>query len=155
VLYAALFFCETCYMQLWCWGDMYASIFECPFSITCWNFIGILWNPDPPCLDMVLQATADFGRSFFMEILITACWTIWTSRNRLIFDAIPCSFVSWKENFENEIGLVCIKAKPSLAGALRLWLESALEVFAFSYLGHSKLFVSTARAFCTLFIQHY
>ena len=126
--------------------------FECPFSTACWNFVGIRGNFELPCLDMVLQARSDFGRSFSREILITACWTIWTSRNRLIFDAIPCSFISWKESFKNEIGLVCIKAKPSLAGALRLWLESLVQFSCFFCFGLCKLVVSTTRAFCTLFI---
>jgi hypothetical protein len=68
---------------------------------------------------MVLQARADFNRSFFKEIMITACWTIWTSRNHLIFDGVPYSISSWKESFKYEIGVVCMKAKSSLAGSLK------------------------------------
>lgn len=98
--------------------------FECPFNISCWNSIGLQWNLHLPCLDMVLQARADFNRCFFREIMITACWTIWTSRNRLIFDGVPCPVSSWKESFKYEIGLVCIKAKSSLAGSLKQWPEN-------------------------------
>jgi len=54
---------------------MYMHLFfECPFNTACWNFVGIHRNFELPCLDMVLQAArSDFGRSFFREILITAC----------------------------------------------------------------------------------
>jgi hypothetical protein len=73
---------------------------------------------------MVIQARTDFGRSYFREIFMTGCWTILTSRNRLIFDSVPCSFSTWKESFKLEIGLIYIRAKPSLAGPLKQWLEN-------------------------------
>lgn len=97
--------------------------FECPFSRACWNCIGISWNLDLPPLDMIIEARSIFGSTYFREITITACWIIWTSRNRLIFDGILCTIAKWKD-FKTQIGLVCIKAKPHLAGALELWLEN-------------------------------
>lgn len=41
--------------------------FECPFSSSCWNSIGIHWNLNLPCLDMVLQARADFNRKLLQR----------------------------------------------------------------------------------------
>jgi len=58
-------------------------------------------------IDMIIQARADFGRSIFREIIITACWIIWTARNDLVFDNKPCSLLlSWQVLFKDEIGLV-------------------------------------------------
>ena len=92
--------------------------FECPFSLSCWNHIDIHWDLSLPPLDMLIEARTTFGSPIFREILITACWTIWNSRNGLIFDGKPCTLNSWKALFRTEIGLICIKAKPSLAGSL-------------------------------------
>jgi len=44
--------------------------------------------------------------------------------NGLIFDNNPCSTNSWFSIFRAEIGLICIKAKLSLAGSLNSWLEN-------------------------------
>jgi len=74
-------------------------------------------------LDMI-ESRTDFGRVIFREVVIAACWSIWTSRNGLIFDNEPCSIATWKIRFKEEFGLICIKAKPSRAGPLKQWLEN-------------------------------
>jgi hypothetical protein len=55
--------------------------FECPFSSDCWATIPIIWNLNASPLDMILQAREAFDNSIFREIVITACWVIWTTRN--------------------------------------------------------------------------
>lgn len=90
----------------------------------CWNSLSISWETDLQLLDMVLQARMDFGDSIFREIFITACWTIWTTRNSVIFDSKQPNLMVWKRNFKEEIGLVCTKAKQSLGDdRLSLWKE--------------------------------
>ena len=65
--------------------------FTCPFSQDCWAYLGIGWNLNLPPLDMMIEARTAFGNVIFGEIVITTCWVIWTSRNRLIFDNNPCN----------------------------------------------------------------
>jgi hypothetical protein len=60
---------------------------------------------------MLIEARITFDSCIFREIMITACWVFWTSRNGAIFDNRTPSMQSCKANFEEELGMVCIKAK--------------------------------------------
>jgi hypothetical protein len=82
---------------------------------------------------MIIEAGTAFGSPIFREIVITGCWTIWTARNGLIFYSKPCNINSWKIRFKEEIGLVCIKAKPNLAGSLNMYLRIYIS-FSFAFL---------------------
>jgi hypothetical protein len=82
--------------------------FECPFSQDCWNSILISWNLNlPPS-----------------EIFITACWIIWTTRNKIIFDQGQVNLNGWKREFKEEFGLVCTKTKASRQPSLSSWRDS-------------------------------
>jgi hypothetical protein len=41
--------------------------------------------------DRIVQARRDFGRKFFREILIVACWALWKHKNEVIVDDINLS----------------------------------------------------------------
>ena len=69
-----------------CEETCFHLFFECPFSRDCWSTIPINWNLNVRALDMILQARENFGNANFREIVITACWIIWTTRNGVIFD---------------------------------------------------------------------
>ncbi|KAG0529488.1 hypothetical protein BDA96_05G102700 [Sorghum bicolor] len=103
---------------------MYHLFFICPFSQACWNFVGITWNLNLPHLGMIIDTRISFGNPVFMEVLITACRSIWCHRNNLIFDGKTCSLANWKAHFKHEFGLICIKSKPSRIDSLLLWLKS-------------------------------
>jgi hypothetical protein len=98
--------------------------FQCPFSIACWNLLSTTWNYNLDPLDMMLQARADFGSSIFREVVTTACWVIWKARSDIIFDRKSCSLQCWKATFNEELGLVCIKAKQKIRGTLTSWCEN-------------------------------
>ena len=76
----------------------------CPFSAACWNSINISWNTNLEHLDMVCQARISFGSKIFRELVITACWVIWTTRNGVIFDGKAHSLNQWKRAFKDELG---------------------------------------------------
>jgi hypothetical protein len=73
---------------------------------------------------MVIEARTNFGDPLFREIFITACWIIWTTRNKVIFDKGQIDINIWRREFKEELGLVCIKAKPSRQTPLNLWRDS-------------------------------
>lgn len=98
--------------------------FECPFSTACWNTIPINSNTSMQPLDMVIDAKTAFGSPKFREIFITTCWTIWVTRNAVIFDDGQVNLNIWKRQFREEFGLVCTKAKPSRQAALVNWKEN-------------------------------
>lgn len=100
--------------------------FACPFSISCWNYLSIRWDLNLPPLDMMIQARTNFGRIIFRETVITACWNM---RNAVIFNNTPCNLQSWPLHFNEEIGLVCAKPKPSVEGPLNLWKENVFYIF--------------------------
>jgi len=98
--------------------------FECSFSCDCWLTIPINWNLSLSPLDMILQARADFDNAEFREILITGCWVIYCTRNGVIFDNGRVDINEWKRHFKNELGLVCIKAKPARQASIGYWRDN-------------------------------
>ena len=57
----------------------YHLFLACPFAIDCWASLGRI----------ILIAQLQFP--FFMEIIVTMCWSIWAVRNDQIFrDIQPC-----------------------------------------------------------------
>lgn len=103
--------CVLC--SLGCEETSFHLFFECPFSNERWESIPIFWNLNLRPLDMILQARSDFNSPIFREILITGCWIIWNTRNKVIFDNGQTNVDQWKRDFKQERGLVCTKAKPS------------------------------------------
>ncbi|KAF8663617.1 hypothetical protein HU200_055339 [Digitaria exilis] len=71
---------------------------------------------------MVLQARQLFGFQSFGEIALIASWCIWTHRNFIIFDGASISLDRWKCSFTGMIGLVLLRAKPSLKYELDSWI---------------------------------
>jgi len=60
--------------------------FECPFSNSCWNPLSIHCDLSLQSLDMMIEARTTFGSLILREIVIMACWAIWTTSNGVIFD---------------------------------------------------------------------
>jgi hypothetical protein len=48
---------------------------------------------------------------FFMEIIITMCWSIWMMRNDLIFHDISHTVQRCKSVFKKKFALVILRAK--------------------------------------------
>jgi hypothetical protein len=63
---------------------------------------------------------------FFMVVVILMCWSIWNSRNDLIFKNIRPQVQVCKGNFINEIKLVVHRVKPSLLPSFELWLQNLI-----------------------------
>jgi hypothetical protein len=66
---------------------------------------------------------------FFMEIMITMCWVIWTMRNDTIFKTIPHSVQRCKLIFNEEFALVILKAKTKFHPHIKLQLEAYVYFF--------------------------
>jgi hypothetical protein len=59
---------------------------------------------------------------FFMEIIVTTCWAIWTMCNDAIFNNLSPSVHSCKQVFK-EFALVILRAKSKFHPSIDSWLE--------------------------------
>lgn len=59
--------------------------FTCPFSVRCWQHLGIVWNLNVEFFQMVALARLQSCQKGFLEIFFLASWHIWKQRNGLIF----------------------------------------------------------------------
>lgn len=76
-----------------CEETTYHLLFNCLFSISCWNYIGVQWDHSLDFFNMIMVAK-DLFRKFFMEILAILAWEIWKLRNNAIFrNSCPTFFL--------------------------------------------------------------
>ena len=97
--------------------------FKCPFSVQCWNALGIVW-PDSGCsLHMAHVAP------MFMDVFVVAAWGIWKEQNQKLFQGVPPSRNSWLSRFK-KVAMLANRAKQRLEFILSfvatLMLVSAL-----------------------------
>jgi hypothetical protein len=62
--------------------------------------------------------------SFFMEVIITMCWAIWTMRNDAIFRNLAPSLQRCNTVFKQEFALVILRAKSKYLPFIVQWLEA-------------------------------
>ena len=85
----------------------------CLFVQACWNSIGLQANPD--------------SAIFFMGILIIMSWTIWNSKNNLIFKNKSLSIQGAKSFFKKGFAMVIHREKPRyLPAIIHCWLDALL-----------------------------
>jgi hypothetical protein len=99
-------------------------IFSCPFSIQCWNRLGIIWNATGNMLDLVQQGKDFWDRPMFMEVFIVAAWSIWKERNNLLFNNVIPNIDSWMVRFKTDFELLRHRAKEKLHPFISSFLAS-------------------------------
>jgi len=88
---------------------------QCPFARQCWQFIQVQ-TPDNGAFPEVVEALkAQISSRFFMSAIILISWTIWTSKNKLIFEGIQPSIPRAKVIFKNEMLLLKHRVKQELS----------------------------------------
>jgi hypothetical protein len=99
-------------------------LLECPFAQQCWGLIDVQidLNLDP---FETLQSIKDQLRvPFFMKIIILLAWTIWKSRNDLIFKQINPSIQMAKRHFKEDFKLLILRAKRSYFPMIEQWIAN-------------------------------
>lgn len=61
---------------------------NCPFAQQCWGSLNLLTTLSWSCFDTFERLRQQIVAAFFMEIMILLSWSIWITRNNLIFNAI-------------------------------------------------------------------
>jgi hypothetical protein len=85
--------------------------FHCPFAMSCWNVLGLAPFIQPELLQTLSVFKDVIHQSFFMEIIISMCWAIWSARNDSIFRGFQHSVSSAKATFRREMALVKLRAR--------------------------------------------
>jgi len=83
----------------------------------------VIQNPHDP-FDTLASFKAQLHVPFFMEIIVTISWCIWTMRNDAIFRQRQPSTQQCKAVFEQEFAQVILQAKNHLAPFLQQYLEA-------------------------------
>jgi hypothetical protein len=104
--------------------DRLHLFFECNFSRRIWTYLQIDWSRGSDIQSYVANARKDFGKPFFMEVMILACWHIWKQRNGKIFEHQRPTFAKWKCNFIHDISLLQHRIKDRHRDSLLTWIGS-------------------------------
>jgi hypothetical protein len=99
---------------------------ECDLAKAYWSLIGLTVNNALDPFQMFESFRMQLNVSFFMEIIIVMCWSIWTIRNDAIFRGIPASSMRWLEIFESIFGLLLWRANKKYFPAIESWLEQVV-----------------------------
>jgi hypothetical protein len=70
--------------------DIFISFLMALFPSSYWFSLNLMVSNNSDPLDIMESFKDQLSSPFFMEIIITMCWTIWTMRNDVIFN-IPHS----------------------------------------------------------------
>jgi hypothetical protein len=104
--------------------DIQHLFFGCPFSDTCWTYLGVHWDLTLDFQAMVLHARIQFNSVIFIEVFIIGCWSLWCHRNDNIFDVAPLSFSQWRRFFISELQVVSLMVKPRVKEKIRIFMSS-------------------------------
>ncbi|PNT71566.1 hypothetical protein BRADI_2g31535v3 [Brachypodium distachyon] len=99
--------CPTCQLE-----DRKHLFFGCNLSACIWRFLQVDWD-DGPSMDVIVRrAASSFGKPFFLEVVLVACWHIWKIRNGLIFNHVRPTFDAWRAAFTHDMSLLVHRIRP-------------------------------------------
>ena len=97
---------------------------NCPFAIAYWGVLSVDFTPPRSYLDMVLTVKDQIHTAFFMTAIFTMCWTIWGTRNDLIFKGIPPEIGTSRGFFLKEILLLVHRVKSRNSISFEQWTQN-------------------------------
>ena len=97
---------------------------NCPFAVQCWALINLDSSINLQPLQLLEFFRSRLQVSFFMEIIILLCWSIWGWRNALIFESQAETVHDVKESFKSHFSLVIYRAKSKHVNIMKAWLDS-------------------------------
>lgn len=82
------------------------------------------WGGATNRLKKIHSGKGAWAGPMFMEIFLTAAWSIWKERNDKIFRKILHSLASWKKRFKSDLALLAHRVKPSLVEFVNSFVNS-------------------------------
>jgi hypothetical protein len=104
--------------------DRLHLFFNCNFSQRVWIYLQIDWSQAQDIQAAAFAARKDFGKPFFMEVVIIALWNIWKQRNGKIFRNERPSFSGWRSSFLHDMSLLMYRIKSKHLDDLIAWIGS-------------------------------
>jgi len=85
--------------------------------------LGLQINPQVNIFQNLESFRRQLQVPFFTEIIILICWSIWQSRNGIIFNNKQPSIQDAKRTFKTKFVLLLLRAKRSYFPLIDLWLN--------------------------------
>jgi hypothetical protein len=92
--------------------------------MACWYSSGTIVPSSEDVLTIIEGLKVQVNLPFFLEIIITMCWSIWMMRNDIIFRNLAHTVRRCKALFKKEFALIILRAKASLHPCIDKWLEA-------------------------------
>jgi hypothetical protein len=97
---------------------------QCPFAMQCWGSINLQVQQHLDPFQNLQSFKDQLSEPFFMEVIVLMAWTIWKSRNDLIFRQIVPNLTIAKQNFNAECQLLLLRAKRSYFPKIEQWIAN-------------------------------
>jgi hypothetical protein len=94
--------------------------FTCPFSLTCWDLMGIKWNTNLPLGHMIAEAKQTWDKPLFTEAVILGAWNIWKIRNRKLFEGVTPDKEAWRRQILQDLDILKYRVKNSQKTSLHI-----------------------------------
>jgi hypothetical protein len=85
--------------------------FPYPFSLQCWEHLGISWDFSLPFHPLLEKAKQQFNKPFFIEIFMQGARLIWKQRNDTVFNRGRATLQGWKGSLIEEVLLQANRMK--------------------------------------------
>lgn len=121
-MYLECYNCVLCHLNTE--ESLMHLFFDCPFAMACRNVLGFAHLIQNDHLAMLSAFKDHFQRPFFMEVFISMCWAIWTTRNDSIFRNLQYSVSSCVTILCEELALVKLRTKDKYQPMFDQWLVS-------------------------------
>jgi hypothetical protein len=63
-------------------------LFFCPFSLSCWSTINMIWASHGDRLEIIKQGRIAWNKQLFMETFMLGAWNLWKERKNMLFNGI-------------------------------------------------------------------
>lgn len=97
--------CEMCILQKE--ETIHHLFLRCSFARACWLSIGLFAPTTTTNAEIAIKRfKRQLNIPFYMDVIILMTWSVWTTRNRWIFDGIDPAVENCIEKFKKEFALV-------------------------------------------------
>jgi hypothetical protein len=86
--------------------------------------LGEEWNVELDIIDMITDARDRSQNTFFKDVMISGCWSLWNQRKRIIFYGTQRGNESCLSHFIASFHQIRHRAKPSLKEGMQDWLDT-------------------------------
>ena len=127
--------------------------FQCSLALDCWTLLQVQSLTSGSVFDIIESLKFQLNSPIFMSLIILLCWTIWITRNDLIFQGIQPSMGQCRNYLRKELTMLLHRVNIKQKLFLEEWIISLgwfLLFFGFSFFWFfvfRETFVKTAFLF--------